>query len=179
MGIITGLEGERGSIEHEFNNYNHWVGSDHRGPTYKLQQRFEGRDNTGSYREGLGIPESRSLEDTYDSSPGLLSRMVTALVGEEDGAEYVDLGAEEIDSDEYDPREHNVPEVQNWIDERLEDGDFQAIDTMLSLERMEDPRVTVLRHLKKQAPEQYDPEVAQEHAEFYGSKDEIESVEHI
>jgi len=178
MGIITGLDGERGSIEHKFNDYNHWVGSDHRGPTYKLQQRFAGRDNTGSHREGLGIPESRSLDETYDSDPGLFGRIVTALVGEEDEPEYIDLG-NETDSDEYDPREHNAPEVQNWIDERLEDGDFQAIDTMLSLERIEEPRVTVLRHLKEQAPEQYDPEVAQEEIEFYDSKDEIESVEHI
>lgn len=178
MGIITGLDGEKGSIEHEFNNYQHWVGSDHRGPTYKLQQRFTGRDDTGVHVEGARMPESRSLEDTYDSDPGLFTRMVTALTGEEDGTEYVDLG-NETESEEYDPREHNVPEVQEWIGERLEEGDFEAIDTMLSLERIEEPRTTVLRHLRRKAPEQYDPATAQEQLEFYDSKDEIESVEQI
>ena len=178
MGIMTGLDGEKGSIEREFNNYNHWVGSDHRGPTYKLQQRLEGRDETGVHAEEAGMPESRSLEDTYESDPGLFGRMVTALTGDEDGTEYVDLG-EETGSEEYDPREHNVAEVQEWIDERLEEGNFDAIDTMLSLERIEEPRTTVLRHLKRQAPEQYDPESAQEQLEFYDSKDEIESVEQI
>lgn len=170
---LIGPDGERGSIEHEFNKYNHSVGSDHHGASYKMEQKFQDREETGFMNNGRG---SRSLAQTY--RPGLLGRLKIAVFGESE-AEYVDLG-EEVDGEHgvIDPREHNVPVVQDWMDEQLAQGNLGEVDRLLAKEEASQERKGILDYVTGDDLQRLGEEELGE-AEFYDSKADIDSVEHI
>lgn len=144
---------------HEERNYR-----PHMGPSGMAFERYKGVGQEGeapSFNVEQEYGESQSLEETY--TPGLMGRIKNAVFGEDNDAEYVDLG-EEIEGEHgvINPSDYNVPEVQDWVDEQFEEGDTKAVERMLSKEAHGEYRKGVLTYVTDEDLNEFSDEEAEE-----------------
>ncbi|MFB6241748.1 MAG: hypothetical protein ABEJ36_03000 [Candidatus Nanosalina sp.] len=164
------------SLEEAFRKHKNNSYRPHMGPSGMEFEKYKGggqsRDKPSHSEPAHELGTSQSLEDTYSS--GVLEGLKAAVFGSEDPSldDYRDL-AKEVDGEHgsIDPSEHNVPEVQDWIDEQLEEGDYQMVGKVLAAEELGDQRVGVLDYVEESDLREYDPEKEAEEAEFFDVND--------
>lgn len=167
-------DNESESLEEAFEKHEKGHYRPHKGPSGDAFEQYkeggQSRDKPSHSTPPKGANES--LEATY--SPGIMERISSAFFGSEEASQddYVDLG-EEIDGEHgaIDPSQYNVPEVQGWIDEQLEQGDTQMVDRVLAAERQGDQRTTVLNYVNDS---DLSDEKTVDDLEFFDSKDEFQ-----
>lgn len=165
------------SLEEAFEKFSKGSYRPHMGPSgqefeaYKEggQDRSKPSHNKPAHEFGT----SQSLEETF--SNGIVGRVKAFFSDSEDPSldEYVDLG-EEIDGQHgsIDPSKYNVPAVQDWIDGKLEEEDYQMVGKVLAAEELGDQRVGVLDYVEESDLRDIDSEEAIEDLEFFNDKSE-------
>lgn len=159
------------SLEEAFRKHEEGSYRPHMGPSGAEFESYKGggqeRDKPSHKEPVQAFGESRSLEDVF--SPGLAVKVAqyfldtsdTTVDDYEDLSEYVEGHHGAID-----PSEHNVPEVQDWIDEKVEEEEYADVITVLAAEELGDQRVGVLEYTDESDLREFDPEEALEDVEF-------------
>lgn len=147
----------------------------HMGPSGEIYEAQVGAGQSGKASHSEPAHEfgtSQSMEETYDNS--VFEGLTAAIFGSEDPSldQYRDV-AEEVDGEHgaIDPSEYNVGPVQDWMDEKLEEGDYKAVGTVLAAEELGEQRVGVLDYVEESDLRDLDPEVEAEKAEFFDIDD--------
>ena len=148
----------RGPSGKEFESYKQG-GTDERGPSFNTEQEFG---------------ESQSLEKTYNG--GVMDRVRDFFSNgrsqDQEDEDYIDLG-EEVEGTHgaIDPSAYNVPVVQDWIDERLEEDDYKVVERVLAAEVDGKRRKGVLKYVSGSELTEFQAE--EEDLEFYDDLEEL------
>lgn len=104
----------------------------------------------------------------------MIGGLKAAVFGSEEPSldQYRDL-AEEVEGEHgaIDPSEYNVGPVQDWMDEKLEEGDYQMVGKVLATEELGEQRVGVLDYVEESDLRDLDPEEEIEDVEFFDPSD--------
>lgn len=168
-------EPESESLEEAFRKHERGEYRPHSGPSGKEYEAYigagQGRDKLPHSESAHEFGTSQSLEETY--KPGVFGRIKEAVFGSAEPtlSDYKDL-AEEIEGEHgsIDPSEYNVPEVQDWIDDQIEEGDYQMVGKVLAAEKLGDQRKGVLEYVDETDLRDIDLEEALEEVEFFDYK---------
>jgi hypothetical protein len=171
-------EPESESLEEAFRKHERGEYRPHSGPSGKEFEAYKGggqeRNKPSHSKPAHEFGTSQSLEDTY--KPGVFGRLKEAVFGSAEPtlSDYKDL-AEEIEGEHgsIDPSEYNVPEVQDWMDDQIEEGDYQMVGKVLAAEELGDQRKGVLEYVDETDLRDIDPEEAAEEIEFFDDKSEL------
>lgn len=161
------------SMDEAFETYQSGLGRrPHMGPSGPEFEAYKqgGTDKKGaSYNTEQEFGESQSLEETF--SKGLVGRAKEAIFGN-DQAEYVDLG-EEVEGEHgvINPDDYNVPEVQEWVDERLEEDDYKAVERALAKEVEGERRKGVLTYVTGDDLRDENPDEVEEMIQAFDPED--------
>lgn len=163
------------SLEEVFRKHSKGQHRPHMGPSGKAFEAYkEGgqeRDKPSHNEPAHEFGTSQSLEETFES--GFLGRLKESFFGSSDTSldDYRDL-AEEVDGQHgsIDPSEYNVPEVQDWIDDQLDQGDYQMVGKVLAAEELGDQRKGVLQYVEESDLRDIDPSQAVDEMEFFEDK---------
>ncbi len=162
------------SMEEAYETHNSsWGRRPHMGPSGPAFEQYKegGTDQDGaSYNEEQGYDESRSLDETFSS--GIVGKVKGALFGDGEEAEYKDLG-EEVEGEHgvIDPSEYNVGPVQEWVDERLEEDDYKAVERVLAKEVDGERRKGVLTYVEGDDLRDENPDEVEEMIQAFDPED--------
>lgn len=167
------------SLQEAFRKHKNGEYRPHKGPSGKEFEDRKGGDGQEREKPSHSQPEhefgtSQSLEETF--KPNGWGRIKQALFSPEERTinDYRDL-AEELEGEHgsIDPREHKVGPVQDYLDEKLEEGDYQMVKKVLAAEQLGDQRKTVLEYVNESDLTDIDPEQAREEIGTYNNKKEF------
>lgn len=151
------------SLEESFRKHRNGSYRPHMGPSGKAFEKYkesgQQRDKPSHSSPAHEFGTSQSLEETF--SPGLIGRVTEYFLGSPDTTveDYQDL--EELVDGEHgsiDPSEYKVPEVQEWIDRQLEEGDYQMVGKVLAAEELGKERVGVLDYVEERELQEFPDE---------------------
>lgn len=167
------------SLEEVFRRHRESEYRPHKGPSGKEFENYKGENGQEREKPSHNQPEhefgtSQSLKETFSPKWGRIRSLLFSpeTTTQED---YLDL-AEELEGEHgsIDPREHNVGPVQEYIDEKLEEGDYQMIRKVLAAEKQGDQRKTVLEYVDESDLRDIAPEEALEELVTYNGKNEFQ-----
>ena len=161
------------SLQEAFDKHNRGTYRPHMGPSGQDFEAYKGGGQSRSkpsYSEPAHEPgTNQSLEETF--SDGVIGRLKSAIFGE-DQEEYIDLG-DEVDG-EYgaiEPSDYNVPEVQEWVDKQLKEGDTKSVERVLAKEVEGERRKGVLTYVTDEDLGNETPEEAEEIIQAFDPND--------